>query len=51
MGSDYAGAKQLLDTMVTIPPEVQKTIEKLSGVPVDIAPKFTTAQELTGQSN
>jgi Peptidase family M49 len=44
---DYAGAKKLLDTMVVIRPEVQRVIDKLSGVPVDIAPRFITAQELS----
>ena len=44
---DYAGVKQLLDKMVVIRPEVQKVIDKLTGVPVDIAPKFTTADQLT----
>jgi len=44
---DYAGVKQLLDKMVVIRPEVQKVIDKLTGVPVDIAPKFTTAEQLS----
>jgi hypothetical protein len=43
---DYAGVKQLFDKMVVIRPEVQKVIDKLANVPVDIAPKFTTAAEL-----
>jgi hypothetical protein len=44
---DYAGVKQLFDKMVVIRPEVQKVIDKLAGVPVDIAPKFTTADQLS----
>ena len=44
---DYAGVKQLFDKMIVIRPEVQKVIDKLTGVPVDIAPRFTTANELT----
>jgi hypothetical protein len=44
---DYASVKQLFDTMVMIRPEVQKVIDKLTSVPVDIAPKFTTADQLT----
>ncbi|TAK17578.1 MAG: hypothetical protein EPO35_02740 [Acidobacteria bacterium] len=39
---DYAGAKALLASMVTVRPEVQKVLDKLTGVPIDIEPKFTT---------
>jgi hypothetical protein len=46
---DYAGVKQLFDRMVVIRPEVQKVIDKLTSVPVDIAPRFTTADQLTKQ--
>ncbi len=46
---DYGGVKQLLDRMVVIRPEVQRVIDRLAGVPVDIAPKFVTAAELTRQ--
>jgi hypothetical protein len=44
---DYAGVKQLLGRMVVIRPEVQHVIDRLASVPVDIAPKFVTAAELT----
>jgi hypothetical protein len=44
---DYAGAKSLLDKMVVIRPEVQSVIDKLASLPVDIAPRFVTASELT----
>ncbi|HEY7642763.1 MAG TPA: hypothetical protein VH814_23720 [Steroidobacteraceae bacterium] len=44
---DYAGVKQLFAKMVVIRPEVQRVIDKLASVPVDIAPKFVTADELT----
>jgi hypothetical protein len=44
---DYAGVKQLFDRMVKIRPEVQHVIDRLGNVPVDIAPKFVTAAELT----
>jgi hypothetical protein len=44
---DYAGVKQLLDRMVVIRPQVQHVIDRLANVPVDIAPKFVTAAELT----
>jgi hypothetical protein len=44
---DYAGVKQLMDRMVVIRPEVQRVIDKLENVPIDIAPKFVTADALT----
>ncbi len=43
---DYAGVKALLDRMVVIRPEVQRVIDQLVDVPVDIAPRFITAEEL-----
>jgi hypothetical protein len=46
---DYAGAKKLLETMVVIRPEAKRVIDKLTSVPVDIAPRFVTAEELTRQ--
>jgi len=33
--------------MVVIRPEVQQVIDRLTNVPIDIAPRFVTAQELT----
>jgi hypothetical protein len=38
---DYAAAQALLAKMVVVRPEVQAVLDKLKGVPVDIAPKFT----------
>jgi hypothetical protein len=43
---DYAGVKKLLDRMVVVRPEVKAVIDRLTGVPVDIAPKFITAEEM-----
>ena len=43
---DYAGAEALLKRMVTIRPEVQRVLDKLTGVPVDIEPRFVTAREI-----
>jgi hypothetical protein len=40
---DYAAAKQLLDTLGVVRPEVQRVLDKLSGVPVDIEPRFVSA--------
>ena len=43
---DYAGVKALLDKMVVIRPEVQRVLDQLEGVPIDIAPRFVTADAL-----
>lgn len=43
---DYAGAKALLAREVVIRPEVQRVLDQLDGVPIDIAPHFVTAAEL-----
>jgi len=42
----YAKAKDMLDRLGVVRPEVQKVLDKLVGIPVDIEPKFTTAAEL-----
>lgn len=46
---DKAGAKQLLDTLALNRPETQKVLARLGKVPVDIAPRFTTAEKLVAQ--
>jgi hypothetical protein len=43
---DYAKAKDLLTRLGVVRPEVQKVLDRLSGVPVDIEPNFTTAAAL-----
>jgi Peptidase family M49 len=43
---DYAKAKALGERLGTIRPPVQKALDKLASVPVDIEPLFTTAQQL-----
>jgi hypothetical protein len=43
---DYAGAKKLLDGMGVIRPELKAALKKLDGIPTDINPIFTTADEL-----
>ena len=43
---DYAGVKALLAREVVIRPEVQRVLDRLGGVPIDIAPRFVTAAEL-----
>lgn len=45
---DYAGVKALLDREVAIRPEVQRVLDQLGEIPIDIAPRFVTANELSG---
>jgi hypothetical protein len=42
----YDQAKALIAKMAVIRPEVQKALDKLAGVPVDIQPRFVTAEQL-----
>ena len=42
---DYAGARSLM-ARATIRPQVQKVLDRLVGVPVDIEPRFTSAERL-----
>src|SRR5277367_2250390 len=46
---DGPRAQALLERMGVIRPEVQRMLAKLVHVPVDIAPRFTTAEQLTAQ--
>ncbi len=41
---DYAAAKALLDRYGVVRPEMQQVLDKLAGVPVDIAPEFPLAR-------
>jgi hypothetical protein len=43
---DYEGTKRLLDRLVVIRPEVQVVLDRLGDVPVDIRPRFVTAESL-----
>jgi hypothetical protein len=45
---DYAKAKALGERLGVVRPVVQKALDKLNAVPVDIEPRFTTADELLG---
>lgn len=45
---DYVGVKALLDREVAIRPEVQRVLDQLGAVPIDIAPRFVTANGLSG---
>jgi hypothetical protein len=46
---DYAGAQELLKKYVVIRPEVQRVLDKLADVPVDIEPNFVTAKAMLGR--
>src|SRR3954470_14042188 len=43
---NYAAAKELADRMGVVRPPVQKALDKLQAIPVDIEPRFTTADDL-----
>jgi hypothetical protein len=45
---DYAAAQELIKTGV-VRPEVQKVLDRLKDVPVDIEPRFTTAEKLLSE--
>ena len=44
---DAARAQELLKTMAVVRPEVQRVLDRLKQVPVDIEPKFTAAEQLS----
>jgi len=46
---NYKAAEGMLKEMVVVRPEVQKILERLRDVPVDIEPKFVTAKSLLGK--
>ncbi|RPJ83401.1 MAG: hypothetical protein EHM13_07545, partial [Acidobacteria bacterium] len=43
---DYARAKEMLARLAVVRPEIQRALDRLQAIPVDIAPKFTTAEQL-----
>ena len=43
----YAKAKDLVDRLGIVRPEVKKVLDRLTGIPVDIEPRFTTAALLS----
>ena len=48
---DRARARELLDRMGVVRPEVARVLAKLEGVPVDILPRFVTAEQLLAQGD
>jgi len=43
---NYAGAKQMLETLGVLRPEFKAALDKLSDIPVDIEPVFVTADQV-----
>jgi Peptidase family M49 len=43
---DYLRARAMIDTLGVVRPEVQRVLDRLTDVPVDIAPRFTSAAAL-----
>jgi hypothetical protein len=43
----YAKAKDLIDRLGIVRPEVKKVLDRLAAIPVDIEPRFTTAAQLS----
>jgi hypothetical protein len=43
----YADGLQMLQTLAVVRPPVQAVLDRLTGVPVDIEPRFATADELS----
>jgi hypothetical protein len=43
---DYASAKEMIETLAVVRPPVQAVLDRLRNVPVDIEPRFVTAQQL-----
>jgi len=41
---DYGGAKALLDTYGVMTPRLQRTLDRLQAIPVDIVPEYPLAR-------
>ena len=48
--ADYAAAKQMVEKLAVNRPPVQAILDKLKDVPVDIEPRFVTANQLLSQA-
>jgi hypothetical protein len=46
---DYAAANDLIARLAVVRPQVQTVLDRLKNVPVDIEPRFVTAQQLLAQ--
>ena len=45
---DYEEANRVLETLGVVRPEVQRVLDRLANVPIDIQPRYVTAEELAG---
>ena len=45
---DYTAAQNVLERLGVIRPEVQRVLDRLQNIPIDIEPNFFTAEALTG---
>ena len=45
---DYDEANRVLETLGVVRPEVQRVLDRLDGVPIDIQPRYVTAERLAG---
>jgi hypothetical protein len=43
---DYNGAREMLGKLAVVRPETRRALDKLGSIPVDIEPKFVTAEEI-----
>ena len=46
---NYGKAKEMIERLGVVRPEVQKVLDRLTGIPVDIEPKFVTAATVAGR--
>jgi hypothetical protein len=46
---NYAKANSMLQRLAIVRPEVQRVLSKLESVPVDLEPRFITAEQLTSE--
>jgi hypothetical protein len=46
---DYAAAQELIKKLGVVRPDVQKVLDRLKDVPVDIEPRFVTAEQLRAE--
>ena len=45
---DYEEANRVLETLGVVRPEVQRVLDRLGGVPIDIQPRYVTVERLAG---
>jgi hypothetical protein len=46
---NYSAAKDMASRLAVVRPEVQKVLDRLQGIPIDIEPRFTTAATLVNE--